>query len=291
MRSKLFVPGDRPELFEKAYRSEADAISLDLEDAVAPARKAQARENVRQWLAQWRQMPERHAGKITIVRINAPGSDWFEQDLDAMVQPGVDMINLPKPTDAASVAAIAETIRKLERARGLTTPVRLLLNIETPAALRNAASLACAAPCVAGLQLGLADLFEPNGIDRSERLALAQVLLQVRLAASEAGVDAYDGAFADIRNPAGFEEEAALARRLGFAGKTCIHPSQVALANAAFQPTTAQIESAQKVLLAAQQAQLQGNGVYVVDGKMVDAPFVARAQATVTLAQRLGLLT
>lgn len=292
MRSKLFVPGSRPDLFGKAYRSDADAISLDLEDAVAPDHKAQAREHVLRWLQQQRPAPQHGSGnaKLVIVRINAPGSAWFDHDLAAMVHAGVDMINLPKPPDAAQVRAICHTVRRLERERGLAAPVRLLLNIETAQALRHAAALACADPHVAGLQLGLADLFEPNGIERHETTALAQVLLQVRLAASEAGIDAYDGAFADVRDPAGFEAEARLARRLGFTGKTCIHPSQIALANAVFQPSAAQIAHAQKVLQAAEQARSRGDGVYVVDGKMVDAPFVERARATAAQARRLGLL-
>jgi citrate lyase subunit beta/citryl-CoA lyase len=141
-----------------------------------------------------------------------------------------------------------------------------------------------------GLQVGLGDLFEPLGIDRRETAAVQQVLLAVRLAAGEAGIDAYDGAWADIQDSAGYLAEAHLARRLGFAGKTCIHPSQVALANQAFRPTDAEIAHALKVTEAAAQADARGAGAYVVDGRMIDRPFVLRARAIVTTARRLGLV-
>jgi citrate lyase subunit beta/citryl-CoA lyase len=140
------------------------------------------------------------------------------------------------------------------------------------------------------LQLGLGDLFEPLGIGRREPQAVVQAMLAVRLAAGEAGVFAYDAAFADIADPDGFSAEALQARRLGFIGKSCIHPSQVALANAAFQPTRAEVDAAVRVVQAARHAQAQGVGAYTVDGKMVDAPFVRRAEAIVATAGRLGML-
>jgi citrate lyase subunit beta/citryl-CoA lyase len=142
-----------------------------------------------------------------------------------------------------------------------------------------------------GLQVGLGDLFEPLGIDRRETAAVQQVLLAVRLAAGEAGVDAYDGAFADIQDTAGYRAEAQLARRLGYAGKTCIHPSQVALANEAFRPTDAEIAHAVQVTAAAADADARGAGAYVVGGRMIDRPFLQRAQAIVATARRLGLLS
>jgi citrate lyase subunit beta/citryl-CoA lyase len=169
-------------------------------------------------------------------------------------------------------------------------PLGLLLNIETPTALRTAHALAAADPRVAGLQLGLGDLFEPLGIARNDASAVRQAMFAVRMAAGEAGVFAYDAAFADIQNQAGFSAEAQQARQLGFIGKSCIHPSQVALANAVFRPDDAEIAHALRVVEAARKADAQGVGAYVVDGKMVDAPFVRRAEAVLATARRLGLI-
>ena len=136
MRSKLFVPGSRPELFAKALAGAADAISIDLEDAVAEDRKQEARGIVGAWL---RARPE-DAGKLVIVRVNAMDTPHFEADLQAVVQDGLHVLNLPKPESADDVRAASEALRRAERANGVAQPVRLLLNVETPRALRVVAS-------------------------------------------------------------------------------------------------------------------------------------------------------
>lgn len=287
MRSKLFVPASRPELFAKALASAADALSFDLEDSVAPERKPEARNTLRDWL---RTLDTRSLSKQLIVRVNPLDSTYFADDIDAVVQPGVAFINLPKPECAADVHAAAERIAQAERANGVATPVRLLLNIESPQALRRAAELASAHPRVAGLQLGLGDLFEPLGIARRETAAIAQAMFTLRMAAGEAGVFAYDSAFANIKDEAGFRAEAQLARAMGFLGKSCIHPSQIALANDVFRPSDEEIAHAVRVVDAARNAARDGVGAYVVDGKMIDVPFVARARTLVENARRMGLL-
>ena len=283
MKSKLFVPASRPELFDKALASAADAISFDLEDAVAPARKDEARAAMRNLLTTHHAWPP---GKTIIVRVNAYGSPYFEADLAAAAQRGVALINLPKPDNAAAVRAVAQALRDAERANGVSEPIGLLLNIETPGALRRAYELASAHERVRGLQLGLADLFEPHGIVRRETVAVQQAMFALSLAAAEAGVFAYDAAFADIADEEGFRREAQLARNLGFIGKSCIHPRQIALANAVFRPGEAELAHAQRVVAAASEADAQGLGAYVVDGKMIDAPFVARARVLLAQAQQ-----
>jgi citrate lyase subunit beta/citryl-CoA lyase len=287
MKSKLFVPGSRPELFAKALASQADALSFDLEDSVSEARKAEAREHLRDFLVGASPGPgadrgvDRFRGKTIIVRVNAIDSPHFEADLAAVVQTGVHLINLPKPRHADDVLAAANALDAAERANGVTERIGLLLNIESPGALRRAFELATAHVRVKGLQLGLGDLFEPLGIARRETAAIQQAMFALSMAAGEAGVFAYDSAFADIRDQAGFRTEALLARSLGFIGKSCIHPSQVALANEVFQPTPDEITHAQRVVEAAAEADAAGRGAYVVDGKMIDGPFVARARAIV----------
>jgi len=288
MRSKLFVPGTRLELFAKALASEADAICLDLEDAVSEPRKDEARENVRQLLlASGNAASSR---KKLIVRVNAMDTPHFERDVAAVAQAGVYLINLPKPQSPVHVRTAVEVIEHAEQANGMKEPIGLLLNIETPTALRTASELALAHPRVSGLQLGLGDLFEPLGIARRGPSAIRQAMFAVRIAAGEAGLYAYDSAFADIRDAEGFRAEAMLARDLGFLGKTCIHPSQIVIANEVFRPTDEEIAHACKVVEAAREADANGIGAYVVDGKMVDIPFVIRARAIVDSARGLGLL-
>ena len=291
MRSKLFVPGVRPELFAKALASAADALSFDLEDSVTPERKPEARAALQEFLLSSAASGALAAcGKTIIVRINAPDTPYFAADIAAMVRAGVQMLNLPKPRNVADVRAASGAIADAQRANGVTGSVGLLLNIETPGALRNAHALAAADPRVVGLQLGLGDLFEPLGIARRDTSAVRQAMFAVRMAAGEAGVFAYDAAFADIRDAAGFSAEAQQARQLGFIGKSCIHPQQIELANAAFRPSDAEIAHALRVVEAAGAAGAQGVGAWVVDGKMIDAPFVRRAEAIVATARQLGLV-
>ena len=166
----------------------------------------------------------------------------------------------------------------------------MLANIESPKALRLAAEIATASPKVVGLQIGWADLLEPLNVDRGNRAAIESIQLTVRLAAGEAGIWAYDGAYPNIADPDGYRREAEAARRLGFIGKSAIHPSQVPIANAVFQPTPEEITHALKVVEAAQEAARNGIGAYTVDEQMVDAPFVRRAEAVVALARQLGMV-
>ncbi|RLK33677.1 HpcH/HpaI aldolase/citrate lyase family protein [Cupriavidus plantarum] len=290
MRSKLFVPGSRPEFFPKAFASEADGLSFDLEDAVAEDRKAEARELLSGML---RSDMAQTSRKTLIVRVNGADTPHFEADLAAVVVPGLDVINLPKPETVEDVRRVADAIALAERANGFTgndAPVRLLLNIETPAALRRAAELATAHPRVAGLQLGLGDLFEPAGIHRRNTGAIANAMFAVRMAAAEGNVYAYDTVFANIRDADGFRAEAEMSRQLGFLGKSCIHPTQIALANDVYRPSDEELAHALRVIDAASRAEADGIGAYVVDGKMIDPPFVQRAQAIVETGRRLGLI-
>lgn len=285
MRSKLFVPASRPELFAKALASAADALSFDLEDSVTPERKDEARAMLAQWL---RSGALDSATKTIIVRVNGMDTPYFAADIAALALPAVHLINLPKPAGPDAVRAAAAALEQAERDNQAITPIKLLLNIESPGALRTAHALASAHPRVAGLQLGLGDLFEPLGVDRREPTAIENAMFMVRMAAGEAGVFAYDAAFANIRDTEGFRAEAQLAKRLGFLGKSCIHPSQIALANAVFRPSDEEIAHSLRVLDAAQAA--DGVGAYVVDGKMIDPPFFARAGQIVATARQMGLI-
>lgn len=291
MRSKLFVPGSRPELFDKALSSPADGLSFDLEDAVAESKKSEARVTLSAWMDA---ETVRASEKTIIVRVNGMDTTHFEEDVAQCVRAGLDMINLPKPESPEAVRHAVAAIEQAERKNGVNLdgkrPIRVLLNIETAHALRTAFELASAHPRVAGLQLGLADLFEPISVSRKEIFAVQYAMMQVKLAAAEAGVDAYDAAFADIKNTEGFALEAGFAARLGFTGKSCIHPSQVVMANEAFRPSDAAIAHALRILDAAKEADAQGIGAYVVDGKMIDPPFYKSAVKLIEHAKSLGLI-
>jgi citrate lyase subunit beta/citryl-CoA lyase len=286
MRSKLFVPGSRPELFAKAMAGEADAISIDLEDAVDERRKGEARAAVAAFL---RSLPPDRS-KTIIVRVNGIATEHFAADLEAIVGPGLDLVNVPMTETAADVRKAAAAIARIEQSRGVAAPVGILANVETPRAFRLAAEIAGADARIAGLQLGFGDLLEPLGIDRYDPAVVLHFQLGLRLAAGEAGVFAYDSAYADVKNADGLRREAETARRLGYLGKSAIHPSQVPVINAAFRPTDEEIAHALRVVAAARDAGARGIGAYMVDGKMVDAPFVVRAEAVVALARRLGLV-
>jgi citrate lyase subunit beta/citryl-CoA lyase len=278
MRSKLFVPGVRPELFAKALAGDADALSFDLEDSVPEQRKDEARTNVAGFV---KSQPVRDAAKVIVVRINALGTPHFEADLSAVACPGAALINIPKVESAEDIRAVAAVLERVETGDGIDAPIRLLATIETPRGLRFAAEIASAHPRVAGLQLGLADLFEPHGIDRHDPANLHATLYAMRMAAAEAGVFAWDAAFADLDDAEGFRAEARVARRLGYIGKSCIHPSQVALANEVFQPDAEQVAAARRIVAASREAGARGRGAFVVDGRMVDLPFLKRAEAIV----------
>lgn len=291
MRSKLFVPASRPELFTKALSSLADGLSFDLEDSVREDKKQEARLTLSSFL----ESPELLVSKKTIiVRVNPMESPYFMDDILAVTKVGTHMINLPKIESPHDINLAVKAISTAEKSNGINlngaSPIRLLINIETPKSLRIAHELAAAHERVAGLQLGLGDLFEPNGIDRKSMTAIEQAMFATAMAAHEIGVAAYDGAFANIADPEGYKTEAQLAKGLGFKGKSCIHPSQIDYANEIFQPTREEIEHALQVLAAESNAQKNSVGAFVVDGKMIDPPFANRARAIVDSARHYGLI-
>ena len=286
MRSKLFVPASRPELFAKALASAADAISFDLEDAVEESRKPAARTELVELFSG--ALPAH--GKLIVVRVNGVDTRHFAADLEAIVRPGVDIVNLPMMESADSVRAAAEAIAHWERERQMAIPLGILANIESPRGLRLAAEIAGAHPRVIGLQIGYGDLFSPLGIVSGEPAATAAVRVAVRMAAGEAGILACDGAFVDIEDAEGYRRDAEAAHRLGFAGKSCIHPTQIGIANDVFRPSEAEVSHALRVVEATRDATARGVGAFVVDGRLVDGPFITQAERIVALARRLGML-
>ena len=262
-RSYLFVPGDRPERIAKARASGADAVIVDLEDAVAPANKLAARDAVAGAL---------DAAAPVVLRINGADTAWFDDDARLAAHPGVAAVMLPK-------AAAVEPVTALRSASG-SKPVLAL--IESAAGMANLKALA-AAPGVVRLVFGSID-FQLELDIADDDLALLPFRMRLVLASRVAGLPApVDGVTTALDDAARIEAEARRARSLGFGAKLCIHPKQVAIVNGAFSPSAAELAWAQLVVDAA--AAADGAAV-AVDGKMVDAPVLARARRL--LAARPG---
>ncbi|UCU99408.1 HpcH/HpaI aldolase/citrate lyase family protein [Acidovorax radicis] len=266
--SFLFVPATQPERLPKALASGADVVIADWEDAVAPADKERARAA----LAQAVGTLEKSARARLLVRINSEGSPWFAADLQALAQltaQGLAGAVVPKAERASTLQAVVQ-------AGG--PQAALVPLVESVAGLAAADALA-AAPQVVRLAFGHLDFQVDAGMacgDTEEELL--PVRLALVFASRRAGLAApLDGVTVDTRNPERMARDAERARRMGFGGKLCIHPAQVPVLHAAFDPDEAAVAHALRVQQALQQA---GGGVCVLDGRMVDAPVLAQAQHT-----------
>lgn len=273
MRSKLFVPANRPELFAKAMRSGADAVCFDLEDSVIPEQKATARAQLRDFL-----QAKNEIDTTIVIRVNDLRTHLLADDLAAIIWAGVAVVNIPKTEHPAEVHQVAEFLSTLEGERGLPQQVAILPTIESPRGLRQAYAIASADARVAGLQLGLMDLLLPLGIRSDNNIAVQHIRLQVRLATGEAGLPCFDGAFSNIADLEGFAASGCDAHSLGFAGKSCVHPNQIPIANRIFSPTPEEIAEARRILQKANEQSSQGVGAFALDGHMIDRPVIQHAQ-------------
>lgn len=257
-RSYLFVPGDRPDRFDKACAAGADAVIVDLEDAVSPARKNEARTAIRTWLTSGRQI---------VLRINADTTEWFREDLHLARAPGVAGILLPK----------AERVDRELQAICDETGKFLLPQIETAQGFDNARALA-SGPGVQRLLFGTLDFQMDLGVDgEGDELAYhrSAMVLVSRLAEIQPPVD---GPCTALDDAAQLTADARRAKRFGFGGKLCIHPKQVPVVNAAFSPTVEELTWARRVVAAA--AETNGAAV-ALDGRMVDRPVILKAEQIV----------
>lgn len=270
LRSLLFVPADRPERFAKAAASGADALILDLEDSVAPERKDTGRAAVAEWLGGDR------GGVTTFVRVNPLDGDLTRTDLDAVL-PGVpDGLLLPKAEGAASVEALLAMLGK-----GARLPI-LPIATETPAGIFQLGSYGAVGPHLAGLTWGAEDLPAAIGAstsreaDGSYTAPYEMVRALTLFGAHAAGIAAIETVFPHVDAPDALAAYVARARRDGFTGMMAIHPAQVAIINAGFTPTDAEITHARAVVDAF--AANPGVGALKLDGKMIDRPHLKQAQ-------------
>ncbi|MGE0854367.1 MAG: CoA ester lyase, partial [Hyphomicrobiaceae bacterium] len=279
-RSKLFVPGNRRDFMRKAAAGPADSLSLDLEDAVPAAEKAEARRTVMGFLAS----EGAQSGKHLVVRVNPLDSGLMVGDILAVAVPELHCINVPKCDSPKPLHVADAVLAHVERERGLAGgSIALMANLETPAALRNAHAIATACPRVKALQLGFGDLKASTGL-RPDTHRLGAIRTMTILAAAEAGIEAYDSAWVDVADHAGFEADAMEARSMGFAGKSCIHPSQVEACNRIFAPDAAALDEARALIETYEAAEREGRGAVLFRGRLVDAVHVAEARRLLTLA-------
>ena len=283
LRSLLFVPGNRPDMLEKALGLSPDAIVPDLEDSVPPAEKSNARDIVASFLPRLSR-----AGVAVIPRVNPASTGLLEDDLAALVGPDVYGITVGKIGDAAQLQHVAGQVERLEAEAGLEKGhVRLVPWIETAAAVVNAHEICAASPRIVAVAFGAEDFTNDMEIERTEDAAEIVYPRQViGVAARAAGVLALDTPYVAYRDADGLKRDAGVARGLGFRGKFAIHPSQIGPINEAFAPTEAELEYARRVVSAFEEASESGSGATSLDGKMIDIPVVRRARGLLELASR-----
>ena len=270
-RSILFVPADQPRFIDKAHLRGADAIQLDLEDAVAPVGKPAARAALPGAIAQLA-----GHGVPVVVRINRAWRDAMA-DLDAAVRPGVRVITAPKVEDAGRVRALDEAIGEFEAERGLPVGgIGLLLLIESPVALPMLHELAGASPRVVAMTLGPEDYSLAAGCTTDAPALLGPNLAVAQACAARGLLPlGFVGSIGDFQDLDAFRMKIGQARQLGFRGAAVIHPAQVAILNECFGPSADELAWAARVVEAAATA---GEGVFQLDGRMIDRPIVMRAQ-------------
>lgn len=281
-RSVLYMPGANERALEKAKTLPADSLILDLEDAVAPEAKIEARERVFNMVKAGGYGP-----RELIIRINGQDTEWGKADLRAAVQAGPDAILAPKVTNAEDVRWLDEAISE---AGGATEP-RLWVMIETPLAILNIHEIAAASRStrLSGFVMGTNDLikdFRAEPMPGRENLATS---LALTIAAARAfDLLVFDGVYNDIANAEGFAAEARQGRAFGFDGKTLIHPSQVDPCNAIFAPAAEAVQQARDVIAAFADPANAGKGVLKVNGRMTELLHLVQAKRTVAVAEAIA---
>ncbi len=311
-RSELAVPGSSPNMFEKAAKSAADVVFLDLEDAVAPDMKEQARKNVIEAIndIDW-------GNKTLSVRINGLDTHWMYRDLVEVLEQcseRLDLIMIPKVGTAADVYTVDCIVTQIENAKGRRKRIGFELIIETALGMQNIHEIAAASPRNESLHFGVADyaasirartvkiggvhpdygvLTDPDEQGNRQyfwgdpwHYAIARMVV----AARANGLRPVDGPFGDIRDPDGYRAAAKRAAVLGCEGKWAIHPSQIPIANEVFSPSPQEVERARRILEAMEQAKREGRGAVSLDGRLIDIASIRQAQALVAKAEQIERL-
>jgi len=295
-RSELAVPGSQPGMFPKALDGEADYIFLDLEDAVAPADKEQARRNVIAGLLEY---DWRDRGKTICVRINGIDTHYMYRDVvDVVEQAGhrLDTILIPKVGVPADVYLVDALLTQIEAAKGFAHRIGIDVLIETALGMANVEAIAQSSRRLEAMHFGVADYaascrartvniggLNPDYPGDQWHAALSRMIVACRAY----GLRPIDGPFGDFKDPDGYLDAARRGAALGIEGKWAIHPSQVALANQVFTPPAAEVQRARRILDALEQAAREGKGAAQLDGRMIDAASARMAQNVVNTADAI----
>jgi citrate lyase subunit beta/citryl-CoA lyase len=279
-RSTLAVPGSNPTMIDRAFKSAADHVFLDCEDAVAPPEKEQARKNIIQAL---NDLDWRAAGKTVCVRINGLDTHYMYRDVvDIMEQAGsrLDTFMIPKACVPADIYVVECIVSQIEEAKGYKTKVGTEALIETPLGMANVEAIAAQPSRLEALHFGVADYAAFN---RARTVVIGGLnpdypgdqwhfaLSRMTVACRAYGLRAIDGPFGAIDDPENYKAAARRGAAIGMEGKWAIHPSQIELANDIFSPTAKEIERAERIIVALKEAEAQGKGAASLDGKMIDA--------------------
>lgn len=308
-RSELAVPGSQPQMFEKAAQSKVDVVFLDLEDAVAPDDKVDARKNVIQGLndVDWNT-------KSISVRINGLDTHYMYRDVvDVIEQAGerLDLIMIPKVGTAADVYALDMLVTQIEDAMGLKKRIGFELIIETALGMQNVNEIAAASKRNESLHFGVADYAASlrarttiiGGVNKNYSVLTDELddksrethwgdmwhhaLSKMVIAARANGLRPVDGPFGDFTDQDGYNAAARRAAALGYEGKWAIHPSQIDLANAAMSPDAAEVDRAKRILVAMDQAAKEGKGAVSLDGRLIDYASIRQAEVLVEKAKQI----
>jgi len=282
-RSVLYMPGANERALEKAKGLEADALILDLEDAVAPDAKADARDRVCAAVADGG-----YGRREVTIRVNGLDTEWHADDVAAVAEAGPAGIVVPKINSVDDVRAVESALEKA----GAPDHTRIWAMVETPVAMLDARQIASSSERLAVLVMGTNDLAKEL---QAEHVPGRQPLLTglglCLLAARASGKVILDGVYNDIKDEAGFEAECVQGRQLGFDGKTLIHPSQLEPANRVFAPGADELERAREIVTAFEEATAAGKGVVTVNGRMIENLHVAQAQRALAQAEAIEALS
>ena len=275
LKSLLFIPGNRQDMLNKATGLNPDAYVPDMEDSIPISQKTKARETTAPYLKKLAQ-----AGPLVIPRINPLNSGLMESDLEKLVTPDIYGISIGKINSPEEVRCISKTIDQHEQRIGVSKGnIKLVIWIETAKAIVNAFEICSSSNRIVGAAFGAEDFANDMCIERTDHQAEIEYPRSVVcVAAKAAEISALDTPYFKFRDPEGLKKDTIRAKTLGFSGKFAIHPSQIDTINETFVPSAQEIENARKVLRAIKEAEARGSGATSIDGKVIDAPVVKRAE-------------
>ena len=285
LRSLLFVPGNRPDMLEKALTLAPDAYVPDMEDSVPAGEKENARNVIASFLSRLAE-----ADALVVPRVNSLDSGLLEDDLAAVVGPDIFGVSVGKIRSRADIERISSIIEGLEKRAGVSKgEIRIIPWIETAIGIVNAYEICSASPRTAAVAFGAEDFTNDMGVGRGEDDSeIAHPRSVIGVAARAADIPALDTPHFAFRNLEGLKRDAHRGRKYGFTGKFAIHPAQIDIINDAFSPSASEIEHARRVVTAFEEAERAGRGSTSLDGKVIDVPVVKRARNLLETAEGLA---